>query len=80
MLVYCCTGKFVLGFLWLARHWLAQCLGDAGPGSNRCVPPTIVPTELLHCGLVALPQDTPQGKLLLKDDARGCIDGTIFYK
>ncbi|KAI3424860.1 hypothetical protein D9Q98_008244 [Chlorella vulgaris] len=27
-----------------------------------------------------LAKDTPQGKLLLKDDARGCIDGTIFYK
>jgi hypothetical protein len=25
-------------------------------------------------------QDTPKGRLLLKDDARGAIDGTIFHK
>ena len=25
-------------------------------------------------------RDTPQGRLLTKDDARGVIDGTLFYK
>ena len=38
--------------------------------------------EYLEWGVTYLliARDTPHGRLLTKDDARGAVDGTLFFK